>query len=139
MLIILWLVAKKEMFTRQVGMVTKVELMMGMKVSFIVLLTWLLQSTNCVKALHYVFAGHIGPITGVDKHKASGIIDLSHLFLSCSLDWTIKLWSTKVRWWQQSSFRRLSLILHSKIRFLPQNYFNMLFASKQSFYFVEYQ
>lgn len=48
-----------------------------------------------VKTLHYLFAGHIGPITGVDAHKASGIIDLSHLFLSCSLDWTVKLWSTK--------------------------------------------
>ncbi|VDO06757.1 unnamed protein product [Brugia timori] len=34
------------------------------------------------------YEGHIGPITGVDTHKASGIIDLSHLFLSCSLDWT---------------------------------------------------
>ncbi|EFO23580.1 cytoplasmic dynein intermediate chain 1 [Loa loa] len=41
------------------------------------------------------YEGHIGPVTGVDTHKASGIIDLSHLFLSCSLDWTVKLWSTK--------------------------------------------
>lgn len=40
--------------------------------------------------------GHTAPITGVDSHKAMGVIDLSHLFLSCSLDWTVKLWSAKV-------------------------------------------
>uniref|UniRef100_A0A9J2PC67 Uncharacterized protein n=1 Tax=Ascaris lumbricoides TaxID=6252 RepID=A0A9J2PC67_ASCLU len=41
------------------------------------------------------FEGHTAPITGVDSHKAMGVIDLSHLFLSCSLDWTVKLWSAK--------------------------------------------
>ncbi|VDK44701.1 unnamed protein product [Gongylonema pulchrum] len=41
------------------------------------------------------YESHIGPITGVDMHKAPGIIDLSHFFLSSSLDWTVKLWSTK--------------------------------------------
>ncbi|VDK42879.1 unnamed protein product [Anisakis simplex] len=39
--------------------------------------------------------GHTASITGVDSHKAMGVIDLSHLFLSSSLDWTVKLWSSK--------------------------------------------
>ncbi|KHN76906.1 Cytoplasmic dynein 1 intermediate chain 1 [Toxocara canis] len=41
------------------------------------------------------FEGHTAPITRVDSHKAVGVMDLSHLFLSCSLDWTVKLWSSK--------------------------------------------
>ncbi|XP_058804119.1 cytoplasmic dynein 1 intermediate chain isoform X11 [Phymastichus coffea] len=38
---------------------------------------------------------HMGPITGLDTHAVPGGIDFSHLFLSSSLDWTIKLWSLK--------------------------------------------
>ncbi|XP_008206521.1 cytoplasmic dynein 1 intermediate chain isoform X24 [Nasonia vitripennis] len=41
------------------------------------------------------YEGHQGPITGVDTHAVPGGIDFSHLFLSSSLDWTIKLWSLK--------------------------------------------
>ena len=43
-----------------------------------------------------MFLGHMGPVTGVNSHSSTSLIDLSHLFLSCSLDWTIKLWSSKV-------------------------------------------
>ncbi|OXU22303.1 hypothetical protein TSAR_001590 [Trichomalopsis sarcophagae] len=41
------------------------------------------------------YEGHQGPITGLDTHSVPGGIDFSHLFLSSSLDWTIKLWSLK--------------------------------------------
>ena len=42
------------------------------------------------------FDGHLGPITSVRCHKAaSGQADLSHLFLSSSFDWTVRLWSMK--------------------------------------------
>eukprot|EP01112_Ceratiomyxa_fruticulosa_P014308 TRINITY_DN4089_c0_g1_i4.p1 TRINITY_DN4089_c0_g1~~TRINITY_DN4089_c0_g1_i4.p1 ORF type:complete len:684 (-),score=154.63 TRINITY_DN4089_c0_g1_i4:259-2310(-) len=41
------------------------------------------------------FDGHFGPITGTDCHPSRGNIDFSHLFLSASTDWTVKLWSTK--------------------------------------------
>ncbi|XP_032222152.2 cytoplasmic dynein 1 intermediate chain 2 [Nematostella vectensis] len=42
-----------------------------------------------------VFEGHYGPVTGIDTHSASGPIDFSHLFLTSSFDWTLKLWSHK--------------------------------------------
>jgi len=42
-----------------------------------------------------VFDGHQGPITGIDCHHVQGPIDFSHLFLTASCDWTIKLWSSK--------------------------------------------
>ncbi|XP_075971214.1 cytoplasmic dynein 1 intermediate chain short wing isoform X2 [Anticarsia gemmatalis] len=45
--------------------------------------------TECVEA-------HAGPITGVSCHQAAGAVDLSHLYLTCSMDWSVKLWSQKV-------------------------------------------
>ncbi|XP_073485675.1 cytoplasmic dynein 1 intermediate chain 1 isoform X5 [Aquarana catesbeiana] len=42
-----------------------------------------------------VFDGHQGPITGINCHSAVGSIDFSHLFLTSSFDWTVKLWTTK--------------------------------------------
>ncbi|XP_008331968.1 cytoplasmic dynein 1 intermediate chain 2-like isoform X3 [Cynoglossus semilaevis] len=42
-----------------------------------------------------VFEGHHGPVTGLSCHSAGGPVDFSHLFISSSFDWTIKLWSTK--------------------------------------------
>lgn len=47
-----------------------------------------------------VFEGHHGPVTGLSCHSAGGPVDFSHLFISSSFDWTVKLWSTKVRRWQ---------------------------------------
>ena len=43
-----------------------------------------------------MFEGHHGPITGIDCHTATGPVDFSHLFVTSSFDWTVKLWSTKV-------------------------------------------
>ncbi|XP_061694467.1 cytoplasmic dynein 1 intermediate chain 2-like isoform X2 [Syngnathoides biaculeatus] len=42
-----------------------------------------------------VFEGHHGPVTGLSYHTAGGPVDFSHLFISSSFDWTVKLWSTK--------------------------------------------
>ncbi|XP_061548998.1 dynein, cytoplasmic 1, intermediate chain 2a isoform X2 [Phycodurus eques] len=42
-----------------------------------------------------MFEGHPGPITGIHCHTAAGPLDFSHLFLTSSFDWTVKLWSTK--------------------------------------------
>ncbi|XP_051856461.1 cytoplasmic dynein 1 intermediate chain 1 isoform X4 [Antechinus flavipes] len=42
-----------------------------------------------------VFEGHQGPVTGINCHMAVGPIDFSHLFVTSSFDWTVKLWSTK--------------------------------------------
>lgn len=43
-----------------------------------------------------MFEGHQGPVTGISCHSAVGTVDFSHLFITSSFDWTIKLWSTKV-------------------------------------------
>lgn len=39
-----------------------------------------------------VYRGHSGPVTGLDFHPAEGNVDLSDLFLTCGVDWTVKLW-----------------------------------------------
>uniref|UniRef100_A0A8C6US04 Dynein cytoplasmic 1 intermediate chain 1 n=1 Tax=Neogobius melanostomus TaxID=47308 RepID=A0A8C6US04_9GOBI len=42
-----------------------------------------------------MFDGHQGPVTGISCHSAVGPMDFSHLFITSSFDWTVKLWSTK--------------------------------------------
>ncbi|GAA6020547.1 hypothetical protein JCM11491_000791 [Sporobolomyces phaffii] len=39
-----------------------------------------------------VYRGHSGPVTGLSFHPVEGRVDLSDLFLTCGVDWTIKLW-----------------------------------------------
>ncbi|RNA37259.1 cytoplasmic dynein 1 intermediate chain 2-like isoform X9 [Brachionus plicatilis] len=41
------------------------------------------------------FEGHFGPITGLSCHQVPGPIDFSHIFLTSSFDWTVKLWNLK--------------------------------------------
>ncbi|XP_071744406.1 cytoplasmic dynein 1 intermediate chain-like isoform X2 [Lepeophtheirus salmonis] len=41
------------------------------------------------------FEGHQAPVTGINTHNGQGPIDFSHLFLTSSFDWTVKLWSLK--------------------------------------------
>lgn len=44
------------------------------------------------------FEGHFGPVTGTACHPVvNGPLDFSHLFLTSSFDWTVKLWSCKVK------------------------------------------
>ena len=42
-----------------------------------------------------VYKGHAGPVSGLDFHPVAGAVDLSDLFLSCGVDWTVKLWRSK--------------------------------------------
>ena len=42
-----------------------------------------------------LYEGHQAPVTGLDTHPGQGTIDFSHLFLTSSIDWTVKLWSLK--------------------------------------------
>lgn len=42
-----------------------------------------------------IYKSHSGPVTGLHFHPGSGSIDFSDLFLSCSVDWTVKLWRGK--------------------------------------------
>ncbi|ORX94506.1 WD40 repeat-like protein [Basidiobolus meristosporus CBS 931.73] len=41
------------------------------------------------------YKGHNGVITGLHFHPLVGPIDFSDLFLTCSVDWTVKLWKAK--------------------------------------------
>jgi WD40 repeat protein len=41
------------------------------------------------------YEGHQGPVNGISAHAVQGAIDFSHLFLTSSFDWTVKLWSMK--------------------------------------------
>ncbi|XP_059052944.1 cytoplasmic dynein 1 intermediate chain isoform X7 [Achroia grisella] len=38
---------------------------------------------------------HAGPVTSVSCHAAAGSVDLAHLYLTSSVDWSVKLWSLK--------------------------------------------
>ncbi len=42
------------------------------------------------------FEGHYGPVTGLSCHNVPGPIDFSHIFLTSSFDWSVKLWNLKV-------------------------------------------
>jgi dynein intermediate chain len=44
---------------------------------------------------HDVYKGHHGPVLGLDFHSSIGPIDFGDLFLTCSVDWTVKLWRAK--------------------------------------------
>ena len=43
------------------------------------------------------FKGHHAPVTGISIHNSLGAVDFSDLFITSSMDWTIKLWSMKER------------------------------------------
>ncbi|GBE86492.1 Dynein intermediate chain 1 [Sparassis crispa] len=42
-----------------------------------------------------VYKGHSGPVMGLHFHPLLGPVDFSDLFLTCSVDWTVKLWRAK--------------------------------------------
>ncbi|KAJ2964819.1 hypothetical protein NQZ79_g365 [Umbelopsis isabellina] len=41
------------------------------------------------------YKGHAGAITGLNFHPLSGPVDFSDLYLTSSVDWTVKLWRAK--------------------------------------------
>ena len=42
-----------------------------------------------------VYRGHSGPVMGLHFHPLQGPVDFSDLLLSCSADWTVKLWRAR--------------------------------------------
>jgi dynein intermediate chain len=42
-----------------------------------------------------IYRGHSGPVMGLHFHPLIGPVDFSDLFLTCSADWTVKLWRAK--------------------------------------------
>ncbi|EIN06184.1 cytoplasmic dynein intermediate chain [Punctularia strigosozonata HHB-11173 SS5] len=44
---------------------------------------------------HDIYRAHSGPITGLSFHPSAGPVDFGDLMLSCSVDWTCKLWRTR--------------------------------------------
>lgn len=47
------------------------------------------------RGVNETFEKHLGPVTGVSTHYNQSSPDFGHLFLTSSIDWTIKLWSLK--------------------------------------------
>ncbi|KAJ1930004.1 hypothetical protein IWQ60_000668 [Tieghemiomyces parasiticus] len=45
--------------------------------------------------VHEVYRGHGGPVTGLHFHPLFGPVDYTDLFLTCSVDWTVKLWRAR--------------------------------------------
>ena len=41
------------------------------------------------------YRGHSGPVLSLDCHPLAGPVDFSDLFLSCGVDWTVRLWRSK--------------------------------------------
>jgi dynein intermediate chain len=41
------------------------------------------------------YRGHAGPVTSLNFHPLHGSVDFSDLFLTTSVDWTVKLWRAK--------------------------------------------
>lgn len=39
-----------------------------------------------------IYRGHSGPVMGIHFHPLAGPVDFSDYFLTCSVDWTVKLW-----------------------------------------------
>ncbi|OSD02964.1 dynein intermediate chain [Trametes coccinea BRFM310] len=42
-----------------------------------------------------VYKGHAGPVMGVHFHPSVGPVDFSDLFLTCAVDWTVKMWRAR--------------------------------------------
>lgn len=42
-----------------------------------------------------MYRGHAGPVMGLDFHPVNGPIDFGDLFLSCGVDWSVRLWRAK--------------------------------------------
>jgi dynein intermediate chain len=42
-----------------------------------------------------VYRGHSGGVTGLHFHPLAGPVDFSDLFLTCGVDWTVKLWRAR--------------------------------------------
>ncbi|KLO17967.1 WD40 repeat-like protein [Schizopora paradoxa] len=42
-----------------------------------------------------VYRGHSGPVMGLHFHPLQGPVDFSDLLLTCSADWTVKLWRAR--------------------------------------------
>ncbi|CAH8613395.1 unnamed protein product [Schistosoma intercalatum] len=46
---------------------------------------------------HVPYKGHGSPLTAISTHPSPGAFSFSSLFLTASLDWTVRLWSTRER------------------------------------------
>ena len=45
------------------------------------------------KGVETTYSAHFGPVTAVDIHPSRGAVDFSGLFLTSSIDWTVKIWA----------------------------------------------
>lgn len=63
-------------------------------------LTMMLELHNSKAGINQydTYKSHAGAITGLNFHPLSGPVDFSDLFLTSSVDWTVKLWRAKVEY-----------------------------------------
>ncbi|KAJ1963792.1 hypothetical protein IWQ62_003108 [Dispira parvispora] len=61
-----------------------------------------------------VYRGHSGPVTSLHFHPSCGPVDCTDLFLTSSVDWTVKLWRAKATSKASSlAHQQRSTLLHS--------------------------
>ena len=70
-----------------------------------------------------MFEGHQGPVTSIDCHKVPGQIDFSPYFVTSSFDWTIKLWSIKVKLFVTCSMSHIQSALVISTSIISNNCF----------------
>lgn len=58
---------------------------------------------------HDTYRSHHGMVTGLDFHPLHGPVDFSDLYLTSSVDWTVKLWRAKVNKKKKITFHAMIL------------------------------
>lgn len=73
------------------------------------------------------YRGHHGMVTGLNFHPLHGPVDFSDLYLTSSVDWTVKLWRAKVRVWHWGRGNQHRVLTMTTSLFLKPPHKHLLF------------